>query len=98
MSSGDGLVGLRVLLGGEEDVLVAGHRRVERVDAPLAPDEELTDHVREHDDVPERKERDDPPFAARSSAAALTFALLKNIVAVCSACLTRESHASRPFW
>ena len=41
MSSGVGLVGLRVLLRGEEDVLVARHRLVERVDRLLAPDEEL---------------------------------------------------------
>ena len=51
------LVGLRVLLRGEEDVLVARHRRVERVDRPLAADEELRHHVREHDDVPQRQKR-----------------------------------------
>ena len=42
-----GLVGLGVLLRGEEDVLVPRHRRFERVDRSLAADEELADHVRE---------------------------------------------------
>jgi hypothetical protein len=42
--------------------LVLALRVVERGDAPLAADEELAHHVREHDDVPERQERGDPPL------------------------------------
>ena len=55
-----GLVGLGVLLRGEEDVLVARHRGIERVDRPLPTDEELTHHVRKYDDVAEREQRNDP--------------------------------------
>ena len=59
MSSGVGLVGLRVLLRGEEDLLVARHRLFERADRLLAADEERHDHVREDDDVAQRQQRDD---------------------------------------
>ena len=58
MSSGVGSLVLALLLRGEEDLLVAAHRLVERGDRSLAADEELRDHVREHDDVAQRQQRE----------------------------------------
>ena len=52
-----GLVGLGVLLRGEEDLLVVREGRVDRRDALLAAHEQRHDHVREHDDVAKRQQR-----------------------------------------
>ncbi len=61
---GDRLVGLRLALRGEEDLLAAGgsgrttfaHRLFERADRLFTTDEERHHHVREDDDVPQRKQ------------------------------------------
>jgi hypothetical protein len=45
------VVGLGLLLGAEEDGLVAGHGLLERGDRLLPPHEERHHHVREDDDV-----------------------------------------------
>ena len=55
-----GLVGLRLLLRGEEDILVVRHRFFQGGDRLLAPHEERHHHVREHDDVAQREERHGP--------------------------------------
>src|SRR4030066_331986 len=55
-----GLVRRRVLLGGEEDEPVLRERGIEGRDRPVPPDEKRNHHVREHDDVPQREQRQDP--------------------------------------
>src|SRR5205823_14689232 len=52
-----GLVGLRLLLRSEEDVLVVGHRLFEGGDRLLATDERRQDDVRQDDDVAQREQR-----------------------------------------
>ena len=56
-SSARGLVLGRRLLRDEQDVLAGFHRHVERLDRLRAPDEQRDDHVREHDDVAQRQQR-----------------------------------------
>ena len=51
-----GIVLARIELGDEEQLLVGGHRRFERRDRFLAPDEQRNDAVRENDDVAKRKD------------------------------------------
>ncbi len=46
----------RVLLGGQQNVLVGAHHLLERADGLLAADEERHDHVREDDDVAQRQD------------------------------------------
>ena len=46
----------RILLGREQDRLVGLHHLFERANGLLAPDEQRDDHVREHDDVAQRKD------------------------------------------
>ena len=53
-----GIVLARVLLCDQQDLLVVLHHVLERPHRLLAPDEERHDHVREDDDVPQRKERE----------------------------------------
>ena len=62
MSSGVGVVGLGLLLRGEQDLLVGGHRLFEGGDGLLAADEQRDDHVREDDDVAQGKERNATHF------------------------------------
>ena len=55
--------GLRVViggvaLGGEQDLLVAAHDLLQRLDRLLAADEQRHDHVREDDDVPQGQDRE----------------------------------------
>ena len=57
MSSSLGIVGLRAALRGEQQLLVAGHRFLERLQRLVAADEQRHDHVREHDDVAQREQR-----------------------------------------
>ncbi len=60
------VVGLGLLLRREHQLAIARHRLLERVDRLLAPHEQRHHHVREHDDVAERKEGQVPrPGAAR---------------------------------
>ena len=47
----------RLLLRDEQDVLAGIHRDVERLDRLRAPDEQRDHHVREHDDVAQRQQR-----------------------------------------
>ena len=47
----------RRLLRDEQDVLARVHRDVERLDRLRAPDEQRDHHVRKHDDVPQRQQR-----------------------------------------
>ena len=47
----------RGLLRDEQDVLAGVHRDVERLDRLRAPDEQRDHHVRKHDDVAQRQER-----------------------------------------
>ncbi len=54
---GLGIVVGRVLLGGQQDMLVALHHLFEGAHGLVPPDEERADHVREHDDVPQRQHR-----------------------------------------
>ncbi len=56
---GRGLVLGRGLLGDQQDVLARFHRHVERLDRLRAADEQRDDHVREYDDIPQRKKRED---------------------------------------
>ena len=72
-----GIVLARIELGDEEQLLVGGHRRFERRDRFLAPDEQRNDAVRENDDVAKRKNGEKashgrvygrPPLAAQQSA------------------------------
>ncbi len=49
----------RVLLGGEQDLLLALHDLVEGAHRLLAPDEQGHDHVRKDDDVSQRQDRED---------------------------------------
>ena len=51
------LVLRRVLLAGEQDLLVVLHHRLERAHALLAADEQRHDHVRKHHDVAQRQDR-----------------------------------------
>ena len=51
---GGRVVGLGALLGGEQYLLVPGHRLIESRDAFLPADEQLRNHVGKHDDVAER--------------------------------------------
>jgi hypothetical protein len=50
------VVGLGLLLGGQHQLLVAGHRVFERADRLLAAHEQRDHHVREHDDVAQREQ------------------------------------------
>ncbi len=47
----------RLLLGDEQDVLAGVHRHVERLDRLGTSDEQRDDHVRKHDDVAQRQQR-----------------------------------------
>ena len=47
----------RLLLGDQQDVLAGVHRDVERLDRFRAADEQRDHHVREHDDVAQRQQR-----------------------------------------
>jgi hypothetical protein len=58
------IVGLRLALRGEDQLLVTGHRFFERVDRLLAPDEQRHHHVREHDDVAQREQGQGPRAAS----------------------------------
>jgi hypothetical protein len=49
------IVAARIELGEQEDVLVAGHRRLERLHRFVAPDEQRDDLAGEHDDVAQRE-------------------------------------------
>ncbi len=51
-----GIVAAGIELGEQEDVLVAGHRRLERGDRFLAANEQRHDHAGEHDDVAQGKQ------------------------------------------
>ena len=56
------ILGVRIVLGrgllrDEQDVLARVHRDVERLDRLRAPDEQRDHHVREHDDVAQRQQR-----------------------------------------
>ena len=51
-----GIVLGRIELGDQEQFLVGGHRRLERGDRFLAPDEQGHDAVRENDDVAKRQD------------------------------------------
>ena len=79
------VVGLGLLLRGEEDLLVClCHRLFERGDRLLAADEERHHHVREDDDVAQRQQRNSrserPPFlrvaACRCGTAFMTSVLV----------------------
>ena len=54
-----GIVLARVFLGDQEDLLVVVHHVFQRANRLLAADEKRHDHVREYDDVPQRKQRED---------------------------------------
>ena len=61
-ADGVDVAGLRIVLvtvalGDEQDLLVALHHLFERLHRLLAPHEEGHDHVREHDDVAQRQNR-----------------------------------------
>ena len=45
------------LLRDEQDVLARVHRHVERLDRLRAPDKQRDHHVRKHDDIPQRQQR-----------------------------------------
>ena len=45
------IIGLRAALCGEQQLLVAGHRILERRERFVATDEQRNHHMREHDDV-----------------------------------------------
>ena len=49
----DRIVLARIELGDEKNFLIGFHRRFERGDRSLAPDEQRHDHVRKDDDVPQ---------------------------------------------
>ena len=51
------IVDIRTALRDEQDLLVAFHRDVERAHGFLAADEQRDDHVRKHDDVAQRQDR-----------------------------------------
>jgi hypothetical protein len=72
---------LGVALGGEEDLLAAIHRLVERGDRALASDEELRDHVRKDDDVSQRQQGCDP--ALRCGLATITVVLEEHPTSFC---------------
>ena len=61
----------RVLLGGEQDERVGAHDLFKRLDRLLAADEERNDHVREHDDVPQRQNGIGPGFTGDQRGARL---------------------------
>ena len=68
---GGGIVVRRVLLGGQENERVGAHDLFERLDRLLAADEERNDHVREHDDVPQRQNWVRPGFTGDQRGARL---------------------------
>ncbi len=61
------LVLARVLLGGEQDLLVRTHHLFERADRLLAADEKRHDHMRENHDVAERQDREVPVAVGQSN-------------------------------
>jgi hypothetical protein len=56
-----------VLLCRQQNERVRAHHLFERLDRLLAADEQRNDHVREHDDVPQRQHRIGPAFAGHQS-------------------------------
>ena len=61
-----GIVGLGATLRCKQQLLVSGHRVLERRQRLLASDEQWHDHVREHDDVAQREERKAIPSPTRA--------------------------------
>ena len=55
--AGARFVDVGAALGDQQDLLVAFHRDVERAHGFLAADEQRDDHVRKHDDVAQRQDR-----------------------------------------
>ena len=47
----------RLFLRDEQDVLARVHRHVQRLDRLGPADEQRDDHVRKHDDIPQRQQR-----------------------------------------
>ena len=60
------IVGLRVLLGGKQNVLLLVHRIFQRLDGLLATDEQRHHHVGEDDDVAKRQQRHSQAGADRT--------------------------------